>query len=303
MIFPSRGYRCCLVYYAFLQAGAGMAQSICSNAPLTCDLTSAQSQQSCRCEYVWDGSCAVSSELNCKAPSQQPSQPPSQLPFHPPPTQPPSPWCGASVCTDCFGPANVAVIGSGPPPPYQASGCPAGGLPPTRFDYAGPFWKAGAPIFQAGVVADILEPGDGPELILNLSVVDPDCQPIASAKVDLWHTSGAGYYGDELYALTGNSVDRFKYTAVLFTDASGHATLKTVVPTRPPSRPICHIHVHYSRPGSSARYTTQIYFPGATGNAARFSANGATEIARITGRDARQNLRAEYQFVIPHASG
>ena len=184
-------FRRCSVYAATILHFSALARSPCTfSAPSLCNVTLAQSQQRCRCEFVWDasGGCVVGSELTCEAahyahvfPSPPIPPPPPKSP--PIPSSPPALWCGTPVCTDCYGPTNVAVVGSGPPPPYVAPSCPAGGLPPTQFDYAGPFHKEGAPEFQPGVVADILEPGDGPELLLDISVVDPSCQPIVNAKV------------------------------------------------------------------------------------------------------------------------
>lgn len=255
----------------------------------TCTLTAAQRQQQCACQYEWVVGCGrpVGTALHCEAANDRPATQPPSLP-------PPQLFCAQEVCADCYTPATPAVVGSGPLT-RNASSCPSGGLRPTSFDFQGPFWLDGAPVRN-----NLLAPGDGPELLLDISVVDTDCQPISNAKVDLWHTSAAGYYWSEEMAQTGDESLRYKYAGILYSDAAGRARLRTVVPSAPPSRPICHIHVRYNRPGSSSVYVTQIYFPGAAGNDPSQSAGGVIdELAHILSADTSQNIHATYQFVVP----
>ena len=186
----------------------------------------------------------------------------------------------------------MPVVGSGEQ--REAATCASGGLTATPFDYAGPFWKAGAP--ELGAHGNIREPGDGPFLLLNISVVDTQCNLLPGAKIDLWHTNAAGKYGDEI----GDPAARYNYTGILFADIDGHALLETVIPARPPVRPICHIHVRYNKPGGPV-HVTQIYFPGASGNNPSQSMSGLdpSMFVHVLSNDAQQNMVATFQFVIP----
>jgi len=82
-----------------------------------------------------------------------------------------------------------------------------------------------------------------------------DCQPIANAWLDFWQADDQGAYDNAGYRLRGH----------LFTDEQGRYTLETVVPGEYPGR-TQHVHVKVRAPNGPI-LTTQIYFPGAPGNA------------------------------------
>ena len=76
------------------------------------------------------------------------------------------------------------------------------------------------------------EPGDGPLLDLNISVVDQDCVPIPGAWIDIWHADADGNYDNNGWGYRGHH----------FADITGNSLLETVVPGLYPGR-TTHIHV------------------------------------------------------------
>jgi protocatechuate 3,4-dioxygenase beta subunit len=104
--------------------------------------------------------------------------------------------------------------------------------------------------------ASLLESGvNGTRLVLTGAVVATDCKPVAHALVDFWQADDSGEYDHSGYRLRGHQ----------FTDAQGRYSLTTIMPGIYPGR-TRHIHVKVQAPGESI-LTTQLYFPGESGNA------------------------------------
>lgn len=121
----------------------------------------------------------------------------------------------------------------------------------TGSDVEGPFHLDGAP--SRTVLADANEPGS--RLVIEGTVVDENCVPVAGAMLDVWHADTNGdYHGGAEYRLRGQMV----------TDEMGAYQFETIKPGRYPlgnsTRP-AHIHFIVSRPGF-VPLTTQLYFEG-----------------------------------------
>jgi protocatechuate 3,4-dioxygenase beta subunit len=95
----------------------------------------------------------------------------------------------------------------------------------------------------------------GTQLLLTGAVLATDCRPVAQALVDFWQADDSGEYDNSGYRLRGHQ----------FTDAQGRYSLTSVMPGIYPGR-TRHIHVKVQAPGESI-LTTQLYFPGESGNA------------------------------------
>lgn len=110
----------------------------------------------------------------------------------------------------------------------------------------GPFYTPDTP-----ERASLLEAGiSGTTLLVTGKVLTTDCQPIAGAVLDFWHTDDAGHYDNEGFRLRGHQ----------FTDENGNFRLETIMPGLYPGR-TRHIHVKAQGPNTSL-LTTQLYFPG-----------------------------------------
>lgn len=116
----------------------------------------------------------------------------------------------------------------------------------------GPYYKAGSP--QTATLAAADTPGE--PLLLTGYVYDQDCQPIANAWLDFWQADEKGAYDNTGYALRGHQ----------FTDPQGKYVLQTVIPGQYAGR-AHHIHVKLRATDSASVVTSQLYFPGAEGNA------------------------------------
>ncbi|MEM8605253.1 MAG: intradiol ring-cleavage dioxygenase [Cyanobacteria bacterium P01_H01_bin.121] len=110
---------------------------------------------------------------------------------------------------------------------------------------AGPFYTANSPERSS-----LIEPGmAGTHLILTGQVLSTQCEAIANAKLDFWHTDNDGQYDNQSYTLRGHQ----------FTDVEGRYWLETIVPGIYPGR-TRHLHVRV-KPPNQAGLTTQLYFP------------------------------------------
>lgn len=140
-----------------------------------------------------------------------------------------------------------------PPPPPPAPSAPSRApraCTPTEDNIEGPFFKPGAP--QRVVLAD--ERTEGTRLTLSGRVLDVRCEPIAEARIEVWHADHAGAYDNE----------GFGFRATLRCDDDGAYAVETIVPGRYLNgarfRP-AHVHVKIAAPGF-AELTTQLYFEG-----------------------------------------
>ena len=150
---------------------------------------------------------------------------------------------------------------------------------PTPPQTAGPFYTPNTPLRTS-----LLEPGlAGTRLLLTGQVLSTKCTPIAGALLDFWHTDDAGDYDNEGYTFRGHQ----------FADAEGRFTLETIVPGIYPGR-TRHIHVRVQAPGQPI-LTTQLYFPGETGN----QGDGIFDPALLVElTDAANGKAAQFTFVL-----
>jgi len=143
-------------------------------------------------------------------------------------------------------------------------------------DMLGPFYSAGAPQRDGGVVC---APAEGDRAItVHGTVRSADCAGVVPfAVLDVWQASsdgdGARYYGcsgcngDETKHPHGKFYCRGKVKA----GADGRFTFQTVRPGRYQQRPIVHVHVKVlpaGEPAAGPEHVTQLYFTDDDGSAA-----------------------------------
>jgi len=114
---------------------------------------------------------------------------------------------------------------------------------------------------------DISEGMDGLPVRLALLVVDPNCEPVANAWVEIWHTQRAGIYsgrtpgGRQCYRYDPSAVDRLYFRGKQRTGATGRVAFDTCFPGWYPGRAN---HIHFRvRLGSTAYVTSQLFFDDA----------------------------------------
>lgn len=150
---------------------------------------------------------------------------------------------------------------------------------PTPPQTAGPFYTPNTPLRTS-----LLEPGlAGTRLLLTGYVLSTKCTPIAGALLDFWHTNNVGNYDNEGYTFRGHQ----------FADDQGRFTLETIVPGVYPGR-TRHIHVRVQAPNQPI-LTTQLYFPGESGNQGDSIFNSAL-LVELT--DADEGKEAQFTFVL-----
>lgn len=124
----------------------------------------------------------------------------------------------------------------------------------------------------------------GTRLVLEGYVLSADCQPIAGAWIDFWQADASGVYDNQGYTLRGHQ----------YSDERGAYRLETVVPGEYPGR-TPHIHVKVQAPGGPV-LTTQVYFPGASGNQVDRIFNPAM-LVQVESQG-EQRIEARFDFVI-----
>lgn len=113
---------------------------------------------------------------------------------------------------------------------------------------------------------DISEGQNGLPMRLVLKVVDVDCNPIAGAEVDVWHTSADGFYSgeDSVQQCTLGDPEAIAsrwMRGVQTTDEEGRVDFDTVFPGWYGGRTI---HIHFQvRIGGTAYVTSQLFFDDA----------------------------------------
>lgn len=66
----------------------------------------------------------------------------------------------------------------------------------TQANLLGPFWRDDQPICASGDTL-VRSATPGPELAVNVHVIDRDGRPVAGAEVDVWHSSPEGLYENQ----------------------------------------------------------------------------------------------------------
>lgn len=139
----------------------------------------------------------------------------------------------------------------------------------TTANLMGPFWRMDSPATANGG-SIVRSPTEGAPIFVNAWVRDQAGRAVADAEVDVWHTSGEGFYENQDPA-QGDMNLRGKFT----TDAKGHIAFRSVKPSGYPiplSGPVgallraqgrhnmrpAHIHFMIHKPGFKTQFS-QVY--------------------------------------------
>ncbi len=131
----------------------------------------------------------------------------------------------------------------------NATGCTPGHLTPAQTE--GPYYTRGTP-----QKANFRPDAKGEPISLEGQVLDAQCRPLPGAWLDFWHADADGAYDDSGFRLRGHQ----------FADTAGRYRLETILPALYPGR-ARHIHVKLRAREGERIFTTQVYFPGDSGNA------------------------------------
>jgi len=150
----------------------------------------------------------------------------------------------------------------------------------------GPFYKPCTPERSVLRESDTV----GVPLIVEGTVIDTQCRPVAGAVVDLWNCDGLGIYDNKGFRLRGHQ----------FTDANGNYRFSTVRPAaykagfgwRTP-----HVHVKVQGENTSL-LTTQLYFPDEVLNERDSTFNTALLLAVKQDDHVSGGMVARYNFVL-----
>lgn len=134
--------------------------------------------------------------------------------------------------------------------PLQVTPACDDGDGPTPEQTEGPYFSSGSPRRRSLLVGGVR----GTRLTITGYVLTRACKPVKRAKLEFWQADARGEYDTDGYRLRGHQ----------FTDAAGRWRLETIVPGLYSGR-TKHIHVKVQRPGGRV-LTTQLYFPGSSGN-------------------------------------
>jgi hydroxyquinol 1,2-dioxygenase len=139
----------------------------------------------------------------------------------------------------------------------------------TTANLLGPFWRMNSPKTENGS-SIVRSPTPGDPIFVNAWIRDLQGRPVAGAEVDVWHTSGEGYYENQDPAQADMNL-RGKFT----TDNDGHISFRSVKPIGypiPVNGPVgellrtqgrhnlrpAHIHFLIFKPGFKTQFS-QVY--------------------------------------------
>ena len=139
----------------------------------------------------------------------------------------------------------------------------------TTANLLGPFWRMGSPRTENGA-SIVRSPTAGDPIFVDAWIKDREGRPVADAEVDVWHTSGEGYYENQDPTQADMNL-RGKFT----TDADGHISFRSVKPIGypiPVNGPVgellrqqgrhnmrpAHIHFLIFKPGYKTQFS-QVY--------------------------------------------
>lgn len=170
---------------------------------------------------------------------------------------------GATTSTTSSGGAGAGGMGTGGASAGNGgTGGVGGGDPaqctPSADNIQGPYYRPDAP-FRT----DLTETGmPGTRVTVSGRVLDPDCQPIEGALVDVWQADDAGDYDNDGVDDPPNG--EFVLRGRMTVDGDGAYSFRSLIPGHYLNgnqyRP-AHIHVTVSAPGFVS-LTTQLYFEG-----------------------------------------
>lgn len=150
-----------------------------------------------------------------------------------------------------LGTAGLVVAGLGISSANGAGKAPTPQCLETEDNILGPFYRPNAPFRTV-----LASPKEGEPLVINGSVLGTDCNPIPSARLDIWQANADG-----VYDLTS---PEFLWRGQMLADDDGSYQFETIRPgwyrSGPDFRPR-HIHFKVSNEGFEA-LTTQLYFEG-----------------------------------------
>lgn len=139
----------------------------------------------------------------------------------------------------------------------------------TTANLLGPFWRMDSPRTENGA-SIVRSPTPGDPIFVDAWIRDLQGRPVVDAEVDVWHTSGEGYYENQDPTQADMNL-RGKFT----TDREGHIAFRSVKPIGYPipiSGPVgellraqgrhnmrpAHIHFLIFKPGFKTQYS-QVY--------------------------------------------
>jgi len=139
----------------------------------------------------------------------------------------------------------------------------------TTANLLGPFWRMNSPKTENGG-SIVRSPTPGDPIFVNAWIRDLQGHPVVDAEVDVWHTSGEGYYENQDPTQADMNL-RGKFT----TDADGHIGFRSVKPIGypiPVNGPVgellrtqgrhnmrpAHIHFLIFKPGFKTQFS-QVY--------------------------------------------
>ena len=139
----------------------------------------------------------------------------------------------------------------------------------TTANLLGPFWRAGAPATANGA-SIVRSPTPGDPLFVTATVRDREGGPVEGATVDVWHTSGEGFYENQDPAQADMNL-----RGVFTTDSDGRMAFRTIRPAGYPiplSGPVgallrmqgrhnlrpAHVHFMIVKPGFKTQFS-QVY--------------------------------------------
>jgi len=94
----------------------------------------------------------------------------------------------------------------------------------TTANLMGPFWRQASPATRNGD-SIVRSPTSGEPIFVKAWVKDPQGQPVANARVDVWHTSADGLYENQDPEQADMNL-RGQFT----TDANGHIAFRSIKP-------------------------------------------------------------------------
>ena len=139
----------------------------------------------------------------------------------------------------------------------------------TTANMLGPFWRAGAPVMPDGA-SIVRSPTPGAPIFVTAWVRDGDGRPVAGTEVDVWHSSGEGFYENQ-DPDQGDMNLRGRFS----TDAAGRIAFRSVKPAGypiPVNGPVgallraqgrhnmrpAHLHFMIYKPGFKTQFS-QVY--------------------------------------------
>lgn len=159
---------------------------------------------------------------------------------------------------------------------------------------------------------DITEGNTGTPLNLTLTIVNTNdnCNPIANARVDVWHCNKDGYYSEYAnqpgYLGTQSHTGETFFRGIQITDSNGQVTFKTIYPGWYSGR-VTHIHFEIFL-NSVLKATSQAAFPDSLNttvyNTALYSAHGQNSTTNANDNVFSDTANTQYEMltVVPNAT-